>query len=244
MECNEGRLEIRTDADTCDDLVDDDARPAGFSREINVEAKSKSHKEHAEPDGRQILARLLDNDPNRGRDEGKGQDEGKCVDARKNWGSAENSLKVKREEIGSRDESRTVAETNGESGDVRPILEQPERHHRVDGEFPFVHEEEEDSEKTKDYQAKYGDARPWIGEAAVFESKEKHDGTTDDSNGAQPIDGFEASDQRSLGSFDVKVEHYDDECNSIKRYCGVNLSCLPWKGCWDLRTVDVEAPPP
>ena len=59
-------------------------------------------------------------------------------------------MEVERVEVGARDENEAVDEADGEGGEVGAAGEEPERHHGVFGEFPFVEEEEGDG-----YDAEY-----------------------------------------------------------------------------------------
>lgn len=144
LERDEWALEVWADTDAGDDLVDDDAGPAGFRGEIDVKADPQGHEKHAEPDRGKVLACFLDEDTDRGGDEGEGENEGKRVDAGENGRGAEDSLEVERNKIGSGDECGAMAETNGESGNVGAVLEKAKRHDRVEGELPLVKEEEDE----------------------------------------------------------------------------------------------------
>ena len=81
LQCNERGLEIWTDADARDDLVNDDAGPGRSFREIDVEAETERHEDHAEPDRGKVLAGFLDEDAYGRGDEGEGEDEGEGVHA-------------------------------------------------------------------------------------------------------------------------------------------------------------------
>lgn len=69
-------MEVGTNANAGDDLVDDQAGPGGVRGKVNVEAETEGHEEHAEPDGGEVLACLADEDAGDGGDEGKGDNEG------------------------------------------------------------------------------------------------------------------------------------------------------------------------
>lgn len=70
LEGNKWGLEIRANADTGDDLVDDDAGPGRIVFEIDVKAEAEGHEEEAEPDWWEIFACFLDHDADDGGDEG------------------------------------------------------------------------------------------------------------------------------------------------------------------------------
>ena len=133
LHCDEGRLEVRADAEAGDDLKDDDARPGRRGGEVEVEAEAEGHEGHAEPDGGQVLARLADEDADGGGHEGEGEDEGEEVDARQERGGAEHGLEVERQEVGAADEDEAVAEAHEQRGDVGQAREEPERHDGVLG---------------------------------------------------------------------------------------------------------------
>lgn len=99
-----------------------------------------------------------------------------------------------------------MAEADEERGDVGAVFEESQWHDGVDGKFPFVKEEEDDDDEAEDDEAEDGGRGPGVGNAAVFEAEKKHDGATDDENGAEPIDGFEAGEQRGFGGFDIEEE--------------------------------------
>jgi len=60
LESNERGLEIRADTNAGDELEDDDASPGFVVREVDEEAEAEGHEEHAEPDGREVLSCLFD----------------------------------------------------------------------------------------------------------------------------------------------------------------------------------------
>ena len=63
-------------------------------------------------------------------------------------------------------------------------------------------------------------------DAAVFEAEEEHDGAAGYGDDADPVDGFEASEEGGFGRFDVKEHEDDDEGEAVE-----------WQ-------VDVETPTP
>ena len=81
LEGYQGRLEVRPDANTCYDLVDDDSSPGGLGREVNEETESQGHEKHAEPNRRQISACLLDENPSSGGHEREGENEWEEIDS-------------------------------------------------------------------------------------------------------------------------------------------------------------------
>ena len=81
LQRDKGSLEIRADADASDELEDDDAGPRLVVGEVDEEAEAEGHKEHAEPDGREVVACFLDEDADGHGSEGEGDDEGEEVDA-------------------------------------------------------------------------------------------------------------------------------------------------------------------
>ena len=149
LESDERRLEVRTGADTGEDLEHDEPGPGRFGGEIDVEAEAEGQEDHSEPDGIQIVSGLADDDTDCGGDEGEGEDEREKVDARKERTGAQDGLEVERQEIGARDEDEAVAEAGDKSGDVGTSLEQAERNDRVFGDLPFDDEEEPDGDDSK-----------------------------------------------------------------------------------------------
>ena len=126
-------------------------------------------------------------------------------------------MEVEGEEICARDEGCAVAEADEKGGDVGAVFEEAEGHDRVDGEFPFVEEEEDYHDDAEDEEAEDCGGGPGVGDPAVFEAEEEHDCAADDSDGAEPVDGFEAGEERSFGGFNVKVHEDDDEGDAVER---------------------------
>lgn len=218
LEGDERGLEVGADAEARDDLEEDDAGPGGVGGQVDVEAEAEGHAGHAEPDGGEVLARLADEDADGGGHEGEGEDEGEEVDARHQRGGAEHGLEVEGQEVGAADEDEAVAEADEEGGDVGESLEEAKRHDGVLGEFPFVQEEEAPDDDAEDDEADDGGGVPGVLHAAEFETQEEHDGSADDGDGAEPVDGFEARDDGCLGRFDVEEEEEDYEGEAINRY--------------------------
>ena len=72
-----------------------------------------------------------------------------------------------------------MEEANGEDRDVRAVLEDPERHYSILGDFPFVEEEEGSGDEPEDNQADDSRTGPGIGDCTVFEAKEEHNSAAD-----------------------------------------------------------------
>ena len=112
LERDQGGLEIRAYAYPGDDLEGEDAAPRAGVGEIDVETEANGHEEHAEVDGREVLARFFNEDADDDGGEGEGEDEGEEVDARKNGASTEDGLEVERVEVGAGDEDEAVDEAD------------------------------------------------------------------------------------------------------------------------------------
>lgn len=156
LESDEGGLKVRSDAHAGDDLVDDQAGPGGVGWEVDVEAETECHEEHAEPDRGKVLARFADEDACDGGDEGEGDDEGEEIDTGKERGSSQDGLEIKREVVGTGDEDEAVHEAREEGGDVGAAGEQVERDQGVLGDFPFDEEEDPDGDEAEDEEADDG----------------------------------------------------------------------------------------
>ena len=81
LQGDERSLEIGADAESGNKLEDDGAGPGFVVGEVDEEAKTEGHEEHAEPDGREVLARFLDEDADAHGGEGEGDNEGEEVDS-------------------------------------------------------------------------------------------------------------------------------------------------------------------
>ena len=149
LEGYEGGLEIGAYAEAGDDLVGYDAAPGAGVGEIDKESEADGHEEDAEVDGGKVLACFFDEDADDDGGKGEGEDEGEEVDAGEDWGGAENGLEVEGVEVGAGDEDEAVDEADAEGGEVGAFGEEPERHHGVFGEFPFVEKEEDDGYETE-----------------------------------------------------------------------------------------------
>ena len=171
LQRDERGLEIRAHAQTGDDLVDDDAGPRCVWGKIDVEAETEGHEEHAEVDGREVLASFADEDADGGGGEGEGNDEGEEVDATQDGGSTEHGLEIEGEEIAAGDEGHAVTEADDESRDVGAPFEEAERHDGVLGDFPFVQDEEAPDDGAEDEEADDGGGGPGEGYAAEFEAE-------------------------------------------------------------------------
>ena len=53
-------------------------------------------------------------------------------------------------------------------------------------------------------------------DAAVFESKEEHDGAASYGDDADPVDSLEAGEEGGLGRFDVEEDEDDDEGKGVE----------------------------
>ena len=83
-----------------------------------------------------------------------------------------------------------MAEADKQRGDVGAVLEDAKRHYGVDGEFPFVDEEEADGDKAEDDEADHGGRCPGVANTTVFKAEEEHDRAADNRDGTEPVDGF------------------------------------------------------
>ena len=96
-------------------------------------------------------------------------------------------------------------EADEERSDVRAVIEQSERHHRVLRYLPLVEEEEEDGEDAEDDEANDSCALPRIRHSSIFETKEEHDRAAGDSNDANPVDSLQACHDGRLRYLNIKA---------------------------------------
>lgn len=75
LESYERGLEVGADAHAGDELEDDDAGPGFVVGEVDEEAEAEGHEEHAEPDGREVLSCLFNEDAGGHGGEGESDDE-------------------------------------------------------------------------------------------------------------------------------------------------------------------------
>lgn len=146
LQGDERSLEVWPHAQAGDDLVGEDAAPGSGGGDVDVEAETDGHEEHAQPNWGEVLACFLDEYAGDDGGEGEGEDEGEEVDAREDGGGAQHGLEVEGQEVRARDEDHAVDEADGEGGHVGAVFEEPERHDGVPGEFPFVEEEKHDGD--------------------------------------------------------------------------------------------------
>lgn len=138
LQTDEGGLEDRADADTCDNLVDDYARPGGVGLQVDEEAVAEGHKDEACDDEFAVAACNFDDCACGDGGEGERETEGENVDAGEDRGGLEDGLEVEWQVVVSGDEGEGVAEVDGEDEDVVPVVEEAEGNDGVLGEFPFV----------------------------------------------------------------------------------------------------------
>ena len=94
LEGNQWGLEVGANANSSDDLVDEDLAPLSVVGEVDEEAEAEGHEAEAEDDGFFEHACFLDEDAGGGGDEGEDDYHGEQVHAGKNWCGAENGLEV------------------------------------------------------------------------------------------------------------------------------------------------------
>lgn len=94
MQRDERRLKIGSNADTSNDLKDDDFCPVGFGVKINEQTESECHDCHAEPDGWEVFAGFLDESTGCAGHEGEGKSEREQVDAGEKRRGAQDGLEV------------------------------------------------------------------------------------------------------------------------------------------------------
>lgn len=124
MERDQGGLEVRSHANTSDDLKDNDFAPGSSGVEVNEQPKAERHDQQAEPDGWEVLAGLLDEDASGGGGEREGQGEREEVDAGEKGRGAEDGLEVEGEVVGSGYEDEAVEEADAEGCDGGALFEQ------------------------------------------------------------------------------------------------------------------------
>lgn len=219
LERDEGRLEERAAAQAGDDLVDDDAGPGGVGLQVDEEAEAQRHHDHAEPDGRQVGARLADEGARRGGDDGQRQHLRQGVHAAQDRRDEEHRLEVQWQVVRGGDEDEGVAEGQQQDDHVVPVAEQAGRHDRVPRQLPLVEYEQHDHHDAEDDQADHRRRVPRVGDAAELEAEEEHDRAADDGDGAEPVDGAEAGQQRGLGRFDLEEEKEDHEGDAADGDC-------------------------
>lgn len=127
-------------------------------------------------------------------------------------------MEVKRKEECSRYEDRPVTKADAKSRNVGTVFEKAKGHDGVKCKFPFVEEKQDDCQKAEDDETNDCGTGPRVGDTAIFEAKEEHDGATNNGNGTKPVNGFEASNERRFGCFDVEKEQDDNESDPIKRH--------------------------
>lgn len=132
-------MEDWADADTRDDLENDDAGPGGVGLEVDEEAVAEGHEDEACDDEFAVAACDFDDCACGDGSEGKREAEGEDVDAGEDGGGLEDGLEVEWEVIVSCDEGKGVTEVDGEDANVVPVVEETEGDDGVFGEFPFVH---------------------------------------------------------------------------------------------------------
>ena len=128
----------------------------------------------------------------------------------------EDGLEIERQEVSARDKDTTVAEADEQGGDVGAVFEEAQRHDGVDCKLPLVKKKEKDCDEAEYYKTKNCCGSPGVGYAAVFEAKEEHDCTANNSDGAQPVDGAEAGEERCFGGFDVQEKENYHEGESVE----------------------------
>ncbi len=95
LQCDQWTLEVRSDAESGHDLVDDDLGPVGGGVEVDEEAESERHADEAEPDGLAVAAGFLDEDADDCGLEGETEGVGKDIDPGEQGTGREDGLKVK-----------------------------------------------------------------------------------------------------------------------------------------------------
>lgn len=123
LEGDEWGLEVGADADAGNNLEDDNAGPGFVVGEVDEEAETEAHENHAEPDWGKILACFFDHDADGHGCEREGEDEGEEIDAGEDWGCAENSLEVEWQEVRAGNEDSAMAEADQERCDVGTAFE-------------------------------------------------------------------------------------------------------------------------
>lgn len=94
MEGDEEGLEVWTDTQPADDLVDDYSGPGGVGFEVDKEAEAEGCEEEAELDGFWVAACFADEEAYNDGAEGCCEDHGESVDAAEDWGGVEDGLEV------------------------------------------------------------------------------------------------------------------------------------------------------
>ena len=117
-----------------------------------------------------------------------------------------------------------MASARDKGGDVGAAREEAQGHDGVGGEFPFVEEEEADGYDAEDEETDDDCGAPGVADAAVFEAEEEHDCSTDYEEGSEPVDGFQARQERSLGCFNIEEHYYNDKCKAVEGYYKQHVS--------------------
>ena len=167
----ERSLKVRTHADAGDDLEEDEARPGGIWREVDVEAEAEGEEEHSEPDGLVVAPSFTDEDSSSHGNDGEGYDKWEEVDAGKEGRSAEYGLEIEREEVRTGHEDEAVAEDGNKNGDIGARRENVERYDGVLSDATFNDEEDADGDDTKNNETDSCGGRPREGDAAELEAQ-------------------------------------------------------------------------
>lgn len=120
---DEGGLEVRPDADTRDNLEDDDFGPAAVGVKVDEEAVAERHEEESDVDWRQVESGFADEDSGCDGGEGEGYGGGEEVDTGEEGACATHGLEVEGEVVGGGDEDEAVDEAAAEGGNVRAVVE-------------------------------------------------------------------------------------------------------------------------
>lgn len=91
---NEGSLEVGTDADTSDDLEDDDLGPVGLWLKVDEKTETDNGDHHGGDNDKLVQASLFDVYATCGRDEGESQNVGQQIDTRQQRRRSKNTLVV------------------------------------------------------------------------------------------------------------------------------------------------------
>ena len=171
-----------------------------------------------------VAADLLYEDTHDGATDRQSDDEWEEVDSRKDRVGGEDGLEVKRQVVGSADESEPMAVTDAQGGDVRGLVEKSGWHQRVFRDLPLDEEEEHDCDDSEDDQAECIGTVPWMADATSLQTKKEHNHPSDNGDDTKPVNGLDAGNERRLWCLDLQEKDEQEERSTIKWEVDVNLT--------------------
>ena len=113
-------------------------------------------------------------------------------------------MEVQRQEVGAGDEGEAVEETGSQASEVGTRGKYAQGHDRVFGLIVLNWEEESHHHDAKHDQADSCCGVPWEGHSTELETQEEHHSPAYHAKGSQPVNGFEASNDRGPRIVDVQ----------------------------------------